>query len=150
MTNTVPRRGQANTRKADPQHVPGQPTSVEAKRRIVDAYQGGVSIKGIMATFGHAKGTVHKALSEAGVQLRDDAVKPKISREELVQRHSEGWTPRMIADSCGAHIGTIHERLSQLGLSIGSPVATVPSGDALAAARETGRSVRSLALIHRR
>jgi transposase-like protein len=84
----------------------------EAKQRIIDAYTAGVSIKGIAATFGHARTTVRKVLRGSDVPLRDDASKPKMSRAELIQRRGEGWTTRQIADACGANIRTINQRLA--------------------------------------
>jgi uncharacterized protein (DUF433 family) len=145
MTQTVPRRGQANQREANPRSkTAGRRTSPEAKKRIVDAYQAGVSIKGIVATFGHAKSTVHRALSEAGVTLRDDAARPKISREQLIQRHQEGWTPRMIADAHGLHIATVHARMAELGLKPPPRIPELPMEEILSA-RTQGRSIRSLA-----
>lgn len=144
MTTTVPRRGQATKRKADPRRTTGGTITPEAKQRIIDAYVAGVGINGIAATFGHARTTVRKVLRNSDLQLRDDVAKPKISREELTQRHAEGWTARQIADSCGAHIATVHQRLADLGLQAARSTPSLPVAKILAA-RAAGQSLRSLA-----
>ncbi|MCT9624258.1 hypothetical protein HWD94_03855 [Pseudarthrobacter equi] len=144
MTKTVPRRGQAKKRKTDPGGSPGKPLSEVARQRILDAYVAGVSINGIAATFSHAKSTVRSVLRGSEVQLRDDAAKPKMSREELVQRHKEGWTPRMIADACGAHIATVHKRMADLGLRPEPRIPDLPMTEIMAA-RNGGQSLNALA-----
>lgn len=118
--------------------------SPEATQRIIDAYAAGVSINGIAATFRHQKPTVRRALRKAGVVLRDDAAKPKISKADLIRRHQDGWTPRQIADSCGAEIRTIHQRLAELGLPIAARVPRLPAVEILAA-HSGGESRRSIA-----
>lgn len=144
MTKTVPRRGQAKRRKADPGRNAFKPLSPEAKQRILDAYVAGVGINGIAATFGHARTTVRKVLRSSDVQLRDDVCKPKISREELIQRHAEGWTPRQIADSCGAHTATVHQRMAELGLQVTPKIPELPVSQ-IAAAYEAGQSMAAIA-----
>lgn len=135
MTKTVPRRGQPTKPKADPS-------------RIIEAYNAGVSIHGIVGMFGYSRGAVRRVLrTSPDVQLRDDAAKPKMSREELTQRHQEGWTPRMLADSCGADIRTIHKRLADLGLRVAPRTPELPL-DEIVQEHKAGQSMASLARKH--
>jgi transposase-like protein len=121
-----------------------QTLTPEARQRIIDAYEAGVSINGIAATFGHGRTTVRKVLRGSDVQLRDDACRPKMSRAELIQRHAEGWTTKQIADACGATIGTINQRLADLDLPSGDVPPKLPVEE-IRAAHQKGKSVRSLA-----
>lgn len=115
-----------------------------AKQRILDAYEAGVSINGIAATFGHARTTVRKVLRSSDLTLRDDGAKAKISREELLRLRREGWTTRQIAESCGANIRTIGRRLTELDQTQEPASSTLPSEEILTA-HQQGKTIRVLA-----
>jgi len=144
MTQTVPRRGQAKPRKADPGRAGNRLTAAD-EQRIIEAYNAGVSIHGVAGTLGYSRNAVRRVLRNSPeVQLRDDGCKPKMSRDELIQRHKAGQTPRMIADACGAHIKTVHQRLADLGLEIQQQAVGLPDKEIVAAYR-SGVSMAELA-----